>query len=152
MQTVSLAKNNGTRKSPTYLSDIEQYALYKYCIEHKCLTQQGTLTKYRVLPKIIADEINSAKILKDVISEHHVRKSIERVVEWQEILEKLPEPQATVYEDQLQADLHSKNIKIAKLEEEMRQLKEMAKGTAKEVETIKQAKIKCAELSRILHT
>jgi hypothetical protein len=141
------------RKSPVSLNDQELYEVYRHSIEAKSVIQTGDTTRYRVLPRIIAEEINACDLLPGKqISEHHVRKAIENVVEWQVLLNKLPMPQATAYEDQLQIDINKKNILIESQKIEIADLKKKLATYANYDDIVKQAKLKCAELSRVLHT
>lgn len=144
-----MTKNGKERKSPTYLDDSQQFMIYKYCIEHKAVIQAGTMTKYRVQPKIIAEEINTNRLFPSdmFISEHHIRKSIEKVVEWQELLDNLPEPQATVQEEILQEEITRKNIIIENQKLEIEQLKK--NGHSALIERVRRIS---AELNKVLHT
>ena len=143
----------GKRKTSVYLSDQQLYAIYKRCIEKKDVIQNGDATRYRVIPKIIADEINEDGGVDGLrISDHHVRRAVERVVDWQIMLGELPEPQQTVYEDQLQAQIKGLNIEKENLKLEIQKLKDQLNGSGLKSDLIKQARVKCAELSRILHS
>lgn len=142
-----------SRKSPVSLNDQQLYEVYKHAIEAKSVEQTGSATRYRVLPRVIAEEINACNLFPGKeISEHHVRKAIENVIEWQVMLEKLPAPQATAYEDQLMIDINRKNIQIENQKLKIADLEKKLTMYVNYDDIIKQAKLKCADLSRVLHT
>ena len=148
-----MTSSEGRRKTSVYLSDQQLYAIYKRCIENKDVIQNGDATRYRVIPRIIADEINADGGVDGLrVSDHHIRRAVERVVDWQIMLQRLPEPQQTIYEDQLQIQIKELNIEKENLKLEIQRLKDQLNGAGSKSDILKQAKIKCAELSRILHT
>lgn len=96
-----------SRATPVRLSDHQRYAVYKYAVEKQCILQKGEAVIYRVQAQIIAEELNLLpnKIHEANISGHLVKESINKVIEWQYLLEKVPDPpKATVQLDMLSAE------------------------------------------------
>lgn len=97
-----------TRKQSIRLIEDEQYAIYKYCIEQRCIHQIEAAIEFRVNATLVANEINQnyPKITNGkVISSYHVKSAIEAVVGWQKRLGKLPVvPLETVELDQLKIE------------------------------------------------
>ena len=147
-----MTSSNGDRKAPRYPTNEEYHKIYSYCIEHKNIVQSGVSATFRVLPRTIVKEFNSDKILPYEISDHHVRKAIDLITEWQVLLTMVPMPQQTAYEDQLQIEINKKNVLIENQKIEIANLKKVSVGQLSRESIVKEAKIKCAELSRILHT
>lgn len=82
------------RKAPVRLSDDDEYAVYKYCIEGHGVYQIESAIEFRVEAVKLANEINllSKPIITDgkKINSYHVRTSVEHVVAWQKRIGKLP--------------------------------------------------------------
>lgn len=108
------------RKPSVRLVEDEQYAIYKYCIEHRCVHQIEAAIEFRVNATFVANEINQSysKITNGkVISSYHVKSAVEAVVGWQKRLGKLPVvPLETVELDQLKIEKtkHLKEIEQLK--------------------------------------
>lgn len=123
MELTAMISSHEARKSPRYPTNEEYYTIYKYCIERKNATQNGVSVSFRVLPRIVAQEFNKERILNYDITDHHVRKAVDLVTDWQILLSMVPEPQETVLEDQLKAKITANNILIENLKLELASLK-----------------------------
>lgn len=113
------------RKAPVRLSDNDQYMVYKHCIENYGVCQIESAIEFRVDASKLANEINllSKSIIEGgkKINAYHVKSSVERIVEWQKRLGKLPVvPLETVEMDQLKIfkTKATRQIEELKLQEE----------------------------------
>lgn len=97
------------KKPRQFLTNDEKWAIYKFCIEHHCISQNGAGIKFRVTQTMAADEINAAKLLGRSITAYHVNTSVVDVIEWETRFNKFPEPQETMDMQQMKIQ-HVKDI------------------------------------------
>ena len=97
------------RNSPVRLSNKEKYMVYKYAIEQHCIIQDGADYEFRVSAMKIAKEINNTKsLISKRINSHHILQAVSEIVEWQEMMGKLPAiPQETAELEQLRIELNN---------------------------------------------
>lgn len=89
------------KKTRQFLTNDEKWAIYKFCIENHCISQNGSGVKFRVTQTIAADEINAARILNRKITSYHINNSVMEIVEWEQRFNKFPEPQETAELEQM---------------------------------------------------
>lgn len=127
------------RKNPVRLSNDEEYAVYKYCIEHHCLRQIEDLFAFRVQPTEIAREINSTyskMVAGREINAHHVKTAVDRVIAWQQRLGKEIIPQETVEMEMLREDNTRKTRQIEELKVSCENGDKALKAAQKEIERL----------------
>lgn len=110
------------RKSPVRLNDHQKYTIYKYVIENRCVSQNGEDYSFRVERKRVAQEMNLLKILSVPINAHHISDAVEKVINWQKLLDKIPAvPQETVEMEMLKIDNSRKAKEIEELKLKLEQ-------------------------------
>lgn len=127
------------KKTRQFLTNDEKWAIYKYCIENHCISQNGAGIKFRVSQTIAADEINGANILNRRITSYHINNSVMEIVEWEQRFNKFPEPQET-------AELEQMRIQHIKDVNEIEKLKLVIKGLQDEINKNKDYKERNNEL------
>lgn len=131
------------RKPAVRLTEDEQYAVYKYCIENHCVYQIEAAIEFRVDASKIANEIikNYPKIVDDKkISSYHVKAAVEAVVGWQKRIGKLPVlpmetaelEQLRIYKTKTMKELEEYKLAVAAQKEEKRLMNQ-------EIERLKKA-------------
>lgn len=120
------------KKPSVRLSHEENYIVYTYALENKALYQNGEETTFRVPMDKIAKEINMLGKLPatKVITAHHIKTSVETVLAWEKILNKLPVLPVDI--DEIDKINQRYNNKVKEIEE----LKLMISTQQKEIQRL----------------
>lgn len=136
------SQTEAIKKSRVNLSDDEEYKIFKYCVENRCIALIDKEMFWRMEQAKIAAEINNTPILTGrKIKGSHVRNAVNRVIGWINRLEKeMPVLQETAEIEQLKIKDIKNTKEIEELKYKIEQLEAdnaaSAKGFRNEIERL----------------